>query len=153
MTIMHCSLKDGSTLGMTRDENFGPDKVSEEMLRSYYHIEVAETLESLMYLVQPVMDDGDIVHKALGYIDLNDPAVFPPSEETKLEEYDAAMEEYEEAVEAQTEALEEYNEAYAEWVDEGSVPPAPTPPETIPVPPRPTLDILAVPLSSILLRA
>ena len=81
MTWIHCSIKDGSTVALSVDDGFhagkkidsqGRHPISDEMLKSYFHVHVDEPLSNLRPLIRPVLNESsEIAHKFRGVIDID----------------------------------------------------------------------------------
>jgi len=85
-TWLHCSIKDGSIIGLSPDDkvhtDVGPDEngnlpLSDTMLSAFFHVHVDEPLEDLLDLTRSVEDDEDadgnreIIHKFRGFVDID----------------------------------------------------------------------------------
>ncbi len=90
MAWMQRSIRDGACVGITRDENFDRDNVSEAMRKHFIIFHVDEPFESLLHLVEPVKDrDGNIIQKFRGKIDID--AVVPQRDRAGMRDKNAAM--------------------------------------------------------------
>ena len=94
MTWIHCSIKDGSCIALTYDEEFDEDNVSEAMEKHFVHIHVDKPLKDLVHLTQPVMDDKDstdIKHKFKGKINLEDTEIIPSKDLANIKDENIRM--------------------------------------------------------------